>query len=287
MSIEENINYLRIKDAIAYIQQNFRRQPSLDEIASAVHLSPFHFQRIFTEWAGTSPKKFLQYISTGYARKMLKEEQASLFDTAYATGLSGTGRLHDLFISLEGMTPAEYKNGGRNLNIQYNFYESPFGKMIVASTAKGICHMAFADDESSAIKPLKTEFPNALCQERSDAMQQLAVTVFVQDWNQTDIIKLYLKGTPFQLRVWETLLKIPKGRLTTYGTIARLTGNPRASRAIGTAVGDNPVACLIPCHRVIQSSGILGGYRWGQERKAAIIGWEAAKTDTAFTGHQG
>ena len=277
MSEQENINYNRIAEAIEYIKTNFKEQPNLDEVAQKIHLSPFHFQRVFTEWAGTSPKKFLQYISVEHAKTLLKENQSTLFETAYETGLSGTSRLHDLFINIEGMTPAEYKNGGKNLFINYSFAESPFGNLIVASTAKGICYMAFNDDEGQALNDLKTKFPNASFTRRLDLIQQNALFIFQHDWSKLPAIKLHLKGTDFQLKVWETLLKIPMGQLSTYGSVAEKIENPGASRAVGTAIGSNPVAFLIPCHRVIQSTGIFGGYMWGNTRKTAIIGWEGAK----------
>ncbi|MGF2411633.1 bifunctional helix-turn-helix domain-containing protein/methylated-DNA--[protein]-cysteine S-methyltransferase [Ferruginibacter sp.] len=278
MSQQEHINYNRIAEAIEYIQTNFKQQPNLDEVAAKVHLSPFHFQRLFTDWAGVSPKKFLQYTSVQYAKNILKDKQASLFDAAFETGLSGTGRLHDLFIKIEGMTPGEFKNGGDNLFINYSYAETPFGNILVASTPKGICYMAFADDEQQAFADLKLYFPKAHFKQMLDIIQQNALYIFTHDWSKLHQIKLHLKGTEFQLKVWETLLKIPMGQLATYGTIATQIKKPNASRAVGTAIGSNPVAFLIPCHRVIQSTGTFGGYMWGPVRKTAIIGWEAAKT---------
>lgn len=277
MNHEENMHYVQVAKAIEYIKANFQAQPSLEEIAEKVHLSPFHFQRLFTEWAGTSPKKFLQYISIGHAKKLLRENQATLFETAHDTGLSGTSRLHDLFVNIEGMTPSEYKNGGKNLVINYHFSESPFGNIIVASTSKGICYMAFYEKEEAALENLKTNFPLAFFEKKSDLTQQNALAIFGDDWSNLKQIKLHLKGTDFQLKVWETLLKIPMGQLSTYGKIAEQIGQPTASRAVGTAIGSNPIAFLIPCHRVIQSSGNIGGYMWGTTRKTAIIGWESAK----------
>lgn len=283
MKDSENINYKRIAEAIDYIKQNFKNQPNLDEVANKVHLSPFHFQRLFTEWAGVSPKKFLQYISVEHAKQVLKEKQATLFDAANETGLSGTGRLHDLFMNIEGMTPGEYKNGGESLTIHFSYAETPFGNIIVASTAKGICYMAFEEDEHKALTTLKQHFPNAVFKQITDTIQQNALYIFTQDWTKIPTIKLHLKGTEFQLKVWETLLKIPMGELSTYGKIAQDIKNPNASRAVGTAIGSNPVAFLIPCHRVIQSTGTFGGYMWGPTRKTAIIGWEAAKTSVEDT----
>ena len=277
MTEQEKTNYNRIEDAIEYINSHFKSQPGLDEVAQKIHLSPHHFQRLFTDWAGVSPKKFLQYISLEHAKNILKEGKASLFDAAFETGLSGTGRLHDLFVNIEGMTPGEYKNGGENLSINYSFAESPFGDILVASTSKGICHMAFADDEKKALKALQKNFPNARYKQMVDLIQQNALYIFTHDWKDPDKIKLHLKGTAFQIKVWEALLKIPMGQLSTYGTIAKRLHTPKASQAVGSAVGANPVAFLIPCHRVIQSTGVFGQYHWGSIRKTAMIGWEAAK----------
>ena len=278
MKEQEKTNYSRIAEAIGYIKENFKTQPGLEEVAEKIHVSPFHFQRLFTEWAGVSPKKFLQYITVEHAKKMLKENQATLFDTAFETGLSGTGRLHDLFINIEGMSPGEYKNGGESLTINYSFAETPFGNILVASTPRGICHMAFADDEKQALHSLQEMFPNAAYHQMVDLAQQNVLYIFTHDWTKLNQIKLHLKGTEFQLKVWETLLKIPMGQLATYGNIAKHIQQPTASRAVGTAIGDNPVAFLIPCHRVIQSTGVFGQYHWGSIRKTAMIGWEAAKS---------
>lgn len=277
MNEQQQTNFNRIAEAISYIKNNFKEQPRLEAIAEQMHLSPYHFQRMFTEWAGVSPKKFLEFITVEHAKKMLKDNKATVFDTAFETGLSGTGRLHDLFINIEGMTPGEYKNGGENLSINYSFAESWFGNILVASTAKGICYMAFADDEQEALSALRKMFPNATYKQMVDLTQQNVLYVFTHDWKKLHQIKLHLKGTPFQLKVWETLLKIPMGRLSTYGNIARQIDLPKASRAVGTAIGNNPVAFLIPCHRVIQSSGVIGNYHWNSIRKTAMIGWENAQ----------
>lgn len=270
-------NFSRIETAIDYLKTNYKLQPGLDEVAAKINLSPFHFQRLFTDWAGVSPKKFLQYITVQHAKTMLQQKQATLFDTAFDTGLSGTSRLHDLFINIEGMTPGEYKNGGENLSINYSFAESPFGKILVASTVKGICYIAFSDNDQDALVELKKQFPKAQYQQMVDLIQQNALYIFTHDWQQLSKIKLHLKGTAFQIKVWEALLKIPMGRLSTYGAIAANIANPKAARAAGSAIGDNPVAFLIPCHRVIQSTGGFGQYHWGSNRKTAMIGWEAAK----------
>ncbi|HEX9511250.1 MAG TPA: methylated-DNA--[protein]-cysteine S-methyltransferase [Puia sp.] len=295
-------NYDRIATAIEYMKTHFKEQPDLNEVAEKVHLSPFHFQRLFSEWAGVSPKKFLQYLSIGYAKSLLQNKGATLFDTAFETGLSGTGRLHDLFIGIEGMTPGEYKNGGEALSINYSFAESPFGEIIVASTPKGICHLAFAgksvdvlaspvsasgkilpSDEQAAFSALRERYPNATYRQTVDLIQQNALYIFSQDWSRLSDIKLHLKGTPFQIKVWEALLNIPMGSLSSYSLISEKIGNPAASRAVGSAVGSNPVAFLIPCHRVIRSTGETGEYHWGSTRKTAMIGWEAAKA--SLTAH--
>src|SRR5262245_44748531 len=268
-------DYERIKKAIEFIQENFQEQPDLDAVAKEVYLSPFHFQRLFKDWAGVSPKKFLQYISLQHAKKLLQHH--SVMETAFETGLSGSGRLHDLFVSIEGMTPGEYKNGGEQLPINYSFAETPFGNIIVASTPKGICHLAFADDEKKALQELKLQFPKAQFKQVVQSVQQNALCIYTQDWKNLSKIKLHLKGTSFQIKVWEALLKIPMGDVSTYSSIANQIKNPNASRAVGTAIGDNPVAFLIPCHRVIRSTGEFGQYHWGSVRKTAMLGWEGAR----------
>ncbi len=276
MKTQQEINNDRIEAAIAFLVKNYRKQPNLNEIAQQVYLSPFHFQRMFQEWVGVSPKQFVQYLSVEYAKKVLKETHATLFDVTCEVGLSGTSRLHDLFINIEGMTPGEYKNGGENLHINYSFADTPFGTVIVASTDKGICHMTFADEGyEEAFERLKSSFPNAQYRQLLDMKQQNALFIFNQDWNKPEEIKLHLKGTDFQLKVWSTLLQIPAGGLTTYSELALKSGYEHAQRAVGTALEKNPVAFLIPCHRVIKSTGEIGNYHWGEVRKNAMIGWEA------------
>lgn len=213
---QKRTDYDRIEKAINYINEHFKEQPSLDEIAKAIHVSPFHFQKMFSEWAGVSPKKFIQYLSFNYAQNLLKNKMG-LLDVTYETGFSSSSRLHDLFINIEGMTPSEFKNGGEKLTINYSFAESPFGKIIVASTSKGICNMSFEEDEDKALLDLKTRFPNAKYHRLTDRLQQDALFIFQKDWEDLSQIKLHLAGTPFQLKVWESLLKIPMGSLTTYG----------------------------------------------------------------------
>lgn len=279
MNEQEQTNYSRIAEAIEYIRAHYKEQPGLDEVAEKVHLSPFHFQRIFTEWAGISPKKFLQYISIQHAKELLNQSQPTLFDIADTVGLSSTSRLHDLFIKIEGMTPGEYKNSGENLSIQYSFSDTPFGKILVASTSSGICQLTFIESEQDGLTRLQSVFSNASYTHAVNEMHENALRIFSMDWSKLKQIKLHLKGTDFQLKVWEALLKIPVGALTTYGDIASKIYKPSASRAVGTAIGSNPIAFLIPCHRVIQTSGNIGGYMWGPTRKTAIIGWEAAKIE--------
>lgn len=276
---QEKMNYARIADAIRFIADNRREQPRLEAIAQSVNMSPFHFQRIFQEWVGISPKHFLQYLNIEYAKRILQETRISLLDTAYEVGLSGTSRLYDLFVNIEGMTPGEYRNGGENLAINYSFAETPFGEIIVASTGKGICRMEFTDDHAASFDALVEKFPNAKFTQIVDELQQNALFIFTQDWNRLKEIKLHLKGTDFQIKVWNALLKIPAGSLATYSDVAARINNPKACRAVGTAIGENPVAFLIPCHRVIRSSGEFGNYHWGEVRKTAMIGWEAARRE--------
>ncbi|MEH6442628.1 MAG: methylated-DNA--[protein]-cysteine S-methyltransferase [Oceanospirillaceae bacterium] len=281
--MENNQQYQRIALAIDYIKDNFQQQPSLNELAELVNLSPFHFQRLFSDWAGVSPKKFIQYISVEHAKALLKQPQSNVLDTAYATGLSGSGRLHDLFINIEAMTPGEYKNSAQSLVIDYSVGDSPFGKVLIASTTKGICHIEFVGDEQQGIASLQAKYAKAQLQSKQMPIHLQAQAIFLSDWHnvpqQASQIKLHLKGTAFQLKVWQALLQVPMGELSSYGSIAEKIGNAKASRAVGTAIGSNPVAFLIPCHRVIQASGNSGGYRWGDTRKSAIIGWESAKRE--------
>jgi AraC family transcriptional regulator of adaptative response/methylated-DNA-[protein]-cysteine methyltransferase len=285
MSHQED-TFLRIAAAILFLRENFQRQPSLEEVAAQVQWSPDHFQRVFTAWAGVSPKKFAQYLSLGYAKSLLRVPNATLFNTAVETGLSGTGRLHDLFVSIEGMTPGEWKSG-TGLVLYYHFAETIFGKALVAATDRGVCHLAFVEEESAGVRALLKSFPLATHHHGMHPHSEAAVRLISRNWSDLTQLKLHLRGTPFQIKVWEALLKIPSGKVATYGSLAASLGQPTAARAVGSAVGDNPVGFLIPCHRVIQASGALGGYAWGVERKAAMLGWEAAERDVAGAGEIG
>jgi AraC family transcriptional regulator of adaptative response/methylated-DNA-[protein]-cysteine methyltransferase len=267
-------HYHIVAKAIEYISSNFRQQPELEEIAAHVHISAGHLQRIFTEWAGISPKQFLKYISAEYAASLL-QKQSTLFDTAIETGLSGTGRLHDLFITIQAMTPAEYKHGGSGLSIEYSMHNTPFGDLFIASTTRGICYAAFADHGlEAALKELQIIFPQAVYMHQADnAMHHKAAATLNGEQHKVD---LHIKGTPFQIQIWQALLNIKSGNIISYAGLAELVGNARAQRAAGTAVGANPVAMLIPCHRVILTSGKHGNYHWGSLRKTLILGREAA-----------
>ena len=274
---DQYTNYALIEKAIVYVNDHIKEQPSLNQIAAAVNFSPFHFQRIFTKWAGVSPKKFIEYISLDYTKELLKNRM-TLLDVTHNNGLSGSSRLHDLFVSIDRMTPGELKSGSDRLAINYCFADSPFGKIIIASTHRGICHIHFEKDEAKALNGLKSHFPNASYDQVKDKFQREVLLFFRGDLSQPDQIKLHLAATEFQIKVWKSLLKIPMGMLSSYGDIAHHIGKPMAFRAVGTAIGNNPIAFIIPCHRVIQNNGKIGQYMWGSEKKAAIIGWEISKS---------
>lgn len=276
MEQPDNINYRRIEKAIRYISENFRRQPSLDEIASHVGMSPYHFQRTFTEWAGVSPKKFAGFLTVESLKGELARK-SNLNEWAESVGLSSQSRVYDLFVSMEAVTPGEYKSGGKGLSITYGFGGTPFGECFVASTPKGICSMQFADENhDEIISNFISEWPGAaITRDDADAAGRLSV-IFGGNSGEAPI-NIALKGTPFQLKVWRALLEIPFGDITSYSELALLSGNIAAVRATASAVAANPIAYLIPCHRVIRSEGIIGQYRWNPDRKAAMLGWEKAK----------
>lgn len=277
MNQETNNHYRIVEKAIAFIRSHAGEQPSLDQIANSVHLSSFHFQKLFRDWAGISPKQFLQALTLQHAQGLLAANKTTLFETAMQSGLSGTGRLHDLFVKIEGMTPTEYRSGGENLHIRYTLSNSPFGLMVCACTPRGVCVLQFIDHETEAVNLLREEFPNAKITREEDGMQEAALKLFRMDWQDLDQIKLHLKASAFQLKVWQCLLSIREGQVKSYASIATQLGNAGAARAVGTAIGKNPIAFIIPCHRVIQSGGALGGYRWGLNRKQAMLAWESTK----------
>lgn len=271
-------DYQRIQQAIEFMVAQAPAQPSLEDIANAVHLSPFHFQRMFQRWAGVSPKKFLQFISIERAKALL-DEHKTLQQVSHEVGLSSTGRLHDLFVTIEGMTPGQYKSGGTGLTIYYQFYDTPFGNVLIAATEIGICHMAFCEDQNRAQLELVSFFVNASCKHESHSLHEHGLSLLLPDSKPTKPIYLHLAGTPFQLKVWQSLLSIPSGQITNYSQIAQHIGQPMAARAVGSAIAKNPIAYIIPCHRVIRNTGELGNYRWGSLRKTAMIGWEAAQLE--------
>jgi len=272
-------DYQRIEQAIRFLGDNLHRQPELKEVAENVGLSEFHFQRLFTRWAGISPKRFLQYLTKENAKQLLK--QSSVLNTTYSVGLSSPGRLHDLFVGTEAVTPGEYKSLGSGLIIRYGFHATPFGEALIGVTARGICHLSFVQEgRGAALILLKSDWKNATLLEEPSATEALLEPVFSLG-QRSNPISLFVSGTNFQLKVWEALLSIPQGALTTYEQIAAQIGHPQAIRAVGTAVGHNPIAYLIPCHRVIRKMGEFGNYRYGSARKKAILGWEAAKIEAS------
>lgn len=275
-----NTDYDRIEKAITFLRENFKSRPRLDELAAHVGLSSYHFQEMFTKWAGVSPKKFLQFISVEYSKQLLKKKK-TLSDVSHQAGLSGTGRLHDLFVNIEAMTPGEYKNGAAGLTIHYSFGKTPYGKVLIASTEKGVCHTSFIMDNEQHETILAQDFPRAVLIQSGNAMHDKVMQLFQANLQEKESIQLHLKGTPFQLKVWKALLEIPAGEVKTYGYLAKDIGHPKAYRAVGSAVGQNSVAFIIPCHRVIASTGVIGNYRWGSDRKIAIFGREVAQNKNA------
>lgn len=275
---EPHINYQRIEQAIKYLEENFKRQPELDEVAEKVHLSPFHFQRIFTEWAGISPKRFLQYLTVDYLKGKLQESR-NLNEAAELAGLSSQSRVYDLFTTLEAVTPQEYKLNGSGIRVEYGFHQTPFGMCLIGITERGICWLSFVttdEDPRHAVEEMKTYWHNSVFHE-DFALTKSFVDQIFPGTDEKKKLHLFVKGTNFQIKVWEALLRVPMGDITTYQDIARIIQNPKAVQAVGSAVGSNHIAYLIPCHRVIRKDGILGEYRWNAARKKSIIGWEMAK----------
>lgn len=278
---QHHINYQRIEQAIQYLQHNFQRQPELDEVAERVHLSPFHFQRIFTEWAGISPKRFLQYLTTGYLKEKLRRSR-NIEEAAAAAGLSSQSRVYDLFTTLEAVTPAEYKQSGSGLHIDYGIHTTPFGDCLIGITERGVCWLSFipsGEEAKPSLDEMKACWHNSVFREKNESTQGIISQIFGNTPGKR--LHVYVKGTNFQVKVWEALLHIPAGGLTTYEDIARTINHPKAMQAVGSAVGANTIAYLIPCHRVIRKDGILGEYRWSAARKKSIIGWELARQDRA------
>ena len=275
----KHLNYQRIEQAIQYLQQNFQRQPELDEVAEKVHLSPFHFQRIFTEWAGISPKRFLQYLTAGFLKEKLHLSR-NIEEAAAAAGLSSQSRVYDLFTTLEAVTPAEYRQRGSGIRIEYGFHATPFGNCLIGVTERGICWLSFIAtdlDFRFALDEMKAFWFNSVFHEDQILTKNFTDQIFESPSPKK--LHLFVKGTNFQVKVWEALLRIPAGGLTTYQDIARQIHNPNALQAVGSAVGSNTIAYLIPCHRVIRKDGILGEYRWSSARKKSMIGWEMARFD--------
>ncbi len=270
-------DYVRIEQAIQFIEQNFHQQPGLDEIASSINLSPFHFQRLFSNWAGISPKRFLQFLTKEYAKKLL-EETDNVLDATYDSGLSSPGRLYDLFVSCEALTPGEYKKKGEGIDIDYGFHASPFGKCLLALTDRGICALRFVHNgnEDELIEWLQKLWPKASITHNPNKTEPMIPKIFNYSLkNDPAPLHLYVKGTNFQIKVWEALLTIPLGKVVSYENLANFIGLPKAARAVGNAVGQNPIPFLIPCHRVIRKVGEFGNYAEGPARKKAILGREA------------
>lgn len=274
-------DYERIEQAITYLVEQAGSQPTLEQVAAHVNLSPYHFQRLFTRWAGTSPKRFLQVLTLEHSKALLAESR-SLLDTALDIGLSGGSRLHDHFVQLEAVTPGEFKTRGEGVRISYGVHESPFGELLVARTDRGVCRAAFLgySDMDTELAQLRSDWPASTLVEDPAATDPVVARMLGRPEERAEgPISIRVSGTNFQIAVWRALMNIPYGAVVSYGDIARSLGYPRASRAVGNAVGVNPVALLIPCHRVIQQSGALGGYRWGPNRKRVIQAWERLRAE--------
>jgi AraC family transcriptional regulator of adaptative response/methylated-DNA-[protein]-cysteine methyltransferase len=272
-------DYARVKRALEFIAARRKAQPALEDIAAHVGLSPSHLHHLFKRWAGLTPKSFLQALTLDHARSLLRD-RASVLDTAYEVGLSGPGRLHDLFVTHEAMTPGDYKSGGAGLQLTYGFHPSPFGEALVVAAPLGLAGLGFVDDgaRAAALDDMRRRWPWATYVHDQAATAPLARLAFDPAlWSRDRPLRVVLIGTDFEVRVWETLLRIPMGCATTYSDIARTLARPKAARAVGAAVGKNPVSFIVPCHRVLGSSGALTGYHWGLTRKQAIIGWEAGR----------
>lgn len=273
-----SLDYYRIEETIHFIRNNVTRQPKLSDIAASVNLSEYYFQRLFRRWTGISPKRFLQYLTKEYAKKLL-DESKNVLDVTYEAGLSGTGRLHDLFVACEAITPGEYQSKGKDVEIVYGVHPSPFGDCFIGVTKKGICSLNFIqrNNRLQLLQALKKQWPNSTLRHSARYTKKWAESAFnLLSLDAPEPIPLYVKGTNFQIKVWEALLRIPCGKAVSYEEIAKHIRMPKAARAVGNAVGRNPVSFLIPCHRVIKKMGEFGNYGGGRERKIAMLGWEAA-----------
>lgn len=273
--MESQLNYQRIESAIKYLANNYQHQPNLDEVAQAVHLSPFHFQRIFTEWAGITPKKFLQYLTTENLKNKLAATR-NLLEAADAAGLSSQSRVYDLFVNLEAVTPNEFKTNGFGLQINYGFHPTPFGECLIAVTERGVCGLQFVMNENreEALQWLENQWENAHLQENSHLTEATIRQIFYT--NEPRKLSVLVKGTNFQVKVWQALLSVPAGEVASYQMLAKKINQPKALQAVGSAVGANPIGYLIPCHRVIKNEGLVGEYHWGSAKKRLILGWEMA-----------
>jgi AraC family transcriptional regulator, regulatory protein of adaptative response / methylated-DNA-[protein]-cysteine methyltransferase len=311
---QASLDYERIAKAISYLEANYLEQPGLETVARAVHMSEFHFQRVFSRWAGISPKRFLQFLTVEHAKRQLAESRPVL-DATFDSGLSSPGRLHDLFVSVEAVTPGEFKTRGEGIQIAFGFHPTPFGQCLVGVTSRGVCWLSFHDNGShrAAVRDLQSRWSGAQLDEQPTATGLVVNQIFSNLYTTSKVpakfpsprpspprtgrgrraqldlssgiekgekspLSLLLMGTNFQLKVWQALLRIPRGEVTTYENVGELIGARNSARAIGSAVGDNRIAYLIPCHRVIRKSGLLGGYHWGEPRKRAMLAWEAARS---------
>jgi len=272
-------DYDRIEAAIRHLYTSPANTP-LENVAESIGLSEFHFQRLFSRWAGITPKRFLQYLTKEHALSII-HEQKSIAETTDALGLSSPSRLHDLLIHCEAVTPGQLKSSGQDLKIQYGFHESPFGECLIATTPKGICHLTFISNRDIALEELQQRWNNARLLANPSSTSLIIEQIFNSRWDNQKPLSVHLKGTNFQLKVWQALLSIPSGSLSHYQGLANIAGTPKGSRSVGSAIGKNNIAYLIPCHRVIQKSGNFGNYRWLPERKAAMISWESALKENA------
>jgi AraC family transcriptional regulator, regulatory protein of adaptative response / methylated-DNA-[protein]-cysteine methyltransferase len=275
-------DYARVEKAIRYLKEHSIEQPDLRAVAEFAGLSEFHFQRLFSRWAGVSPKAMLKFLTAQRAKSLLRDARASVLDAALDAGLSGPGRLHDLLVTVDAVSPGEFKNYGAGMAIRYGFHDSPFGVCLLGGTARGVCHLSFLNEDNARrraafLDEFKSEWPRAEFRRDPQSTERLARQIFAGSASRRPV-RVLLAGTPFRLKVWQALLEIPFGRVASYRDVARAIGAPHACRAVGSAVGANPVAYLIPCHRVILETGVVGEYRWGRARKLAMLMWEKSRS---------